>query len=139
MILPAAFYECETWFLTFTKGHSLRVLQKRVFNRIFGPARDEVTGRCRKVHNEELSNLYLSSDITRMIKSRKMRWPGHVTRMERLEMRTKFWLESLKVRNNSEDLGVDGKIILKWTVGKWGWREWIEFIRLSIVTSDRLL
>jgi hypothetical protein len=53
-----------------------------VLRRIFGPKRDEVTGGWRKLHNEELHNLYSSSSIIGMIKSRRMRWAGHVTRME---------------------------------------------------------
>jgi hypothetical protein len=55
----------------------------RVLRRIFGPKRDEVTGGWRKLHNEELHNLYSSPSIIRMIKSRRMRWAGHVERMGR--------------------------------------------------------
>jgi hypothetical protein len=57
------------------------VFENRVLRRIFGPKRDEVTGGWRKLHNEELHNLYLSPSIIRMIKSRRMRWVGHVARM----------------------------------------------------------
>jgi hypothetical protein len=59
------------------------VFENRVLRRIFGPKRDEVTGGWRKPHNEELHNLYSSLSIIRMIKSRRMRWAGHVTRMGR--------------------------------------------------------
>jgi hypothetical protein len=62
--------------------HILRVFENRVLRTIFGPKRDEVTGRWRKLHNEELHNLYTSPSIIRMIKSRRMRWAGHVARME---------------------------------------------------------
>jgi hypothetical protein len=62
--------------------HRLRVFENRVLRRIFGPKRDEVTGSCRKLHNEELHNLYCSPNVIRMIKSRRMRWAGHVARME---------------------------------------------------------
>jgi hypothetical protein len=58
------------------------VFENRVLKRIFGPKRDEVTGRWRKLHNEELHNFYSSTDIIRQVKSRRMRWAGHVARME---------------------------------------------------------
>jgi hypothetical protein len=61
--------------------HRLRVFENRVLRRIFGPRRDQVTGDWRKLHNEELHNLYCSPNIIRMIKSRRMRWAGHVARM----------------------------------------------------------
>jgi hypothetical protein len=61
--------------------HKLRVLESRVLRRIFGPKRDRVTGGWRKLHNEELLNLYTSPSIRRIIKSRRMRWAGHVVRM----------------------------------------------------------
>jgi hypothetical protein len=57
------------------------VFENRVLRRIFGPKRDEVTGDCRKLHNEELHNLYSLPNIIRMIKLRRMRWAGHVARM----------------------------------------------------------
>jgi hypothetical protein len=61
--------------------HRLRVFENRVLRRIFGPKRDEVTGEWRKLHNEELHNLYSSPDIIMQVKSRRMRWAGHVARM----------------------------------------------------------
>jgi hypothetical protein len=61
--------------------HRLRVLENRVLRRIFGPKRDEVTGEWRKLHSGELHNLYSSLDIIRRIKSRRIRWGRHVTRM----------------------------------------------------------
>ena len=60
---------------------TLRVSENRVLRRIFGPKRDELTGECRKLHNEELNELYSSPNIVRVIKSRRMRWAGHVGRM----------------------------------------------------------
>jgi hypothetical protein len=59
------------------------VFENKVLRRIFGPKREEVAGDWRKLHNEELPNLYSSSQITRMIKSRSMEWAGHVARRER--------------------------------------------------------
>jgi hypothetical protein len=67
--------------LTLREEHRLRVSENRMLRRIFGPKRVEVIGGRRKLHNEELYNLYCSPSIIRMIKSRRMRWPGHVTRM----------------------------------------------------------
>jgi hypothetical protein len=77
IILPV-YYGCETWLLTLREELWLMVLENRVLRRIFGPKRDEVTGDWRKLHNEELSDLYSSPNIIRMIKSRRMRWAGHV-------------------------------------------------------------
>jgi hypothetical protein len=57
------------------------VFENRVLRRIFGPKGDEVTGEWRQLHNEELNNLYSSPDIIRQVKSRRMRWAGHVARM----------------------------------------------------------
>jgi hypothetical protein len=61
--------------------HSLRVFENRVLRRLFGPKRDEVTGDWRKLHNEELRNMYSSPNIIKMMKSRRIRWAGHVARM----------------------------------------------------------
>jgi hypothetical protein len=84
--LPVVLYGCETWSLTLREEHRLRVFEKRVLRRIFESKRDEVTGGWRKLHNEELHNLYSSPSIIRTIKSRRMRWAGHLTRMGRRGM-----------------------------------------------------
>jgi hypothetical protein len=69
-ILPVVLYRCETWYLTLREEHRLRVFENRVLRIIFGPKMDEVTGEWRKLHNEELHNLYSSPDIIRQVKSR---------------------------------------------------------------------
>ena len=81
IILPVVLNECETWSLTLREEHRLRVFENRVLRRIFGPRRDGVTGEFSKLHNEELNDLYCSPNIIRVIKSRRMRWVGHVARM----------------------------------------------------------
>jgi hypothetical protein len=65
-ILPVVLYGCETWSLTLREEHSLRVFEKRVPRRIFGPTRDEVMGQWRMLHNGEFHNLYSSADIRQM-------------------------------------------------------------------------
>ena len=72
---------CETWSLTLREERRLTVFENRVLRRIFGPKRDEVTGEWRKLRNEELNDLYSSPSIVRVIKSRRMKWAGHVARM----------------------------------------------------------
>jgi hypothetical protein len=80
IILPVILYGCKTWSLTLREEHRLRVFGNKVLRRIFGPKRDNVTGGWRKLHNEELRDLYSSPSIFRIIKSRRMRWAGHVGR-----------------------------------------------------------
>jgi hypothetical protein len=78
---PVVLYGCETWSFTLREERRLRVPENRVLRRIFGPKWDEVTGEWRKLHNEELNDLYSSSNRVRAIKSRKIRLAGHVARM----------------------------------------------------------
>jgi len=80
IILPVVLYGCETWSLTLREERRTRVFEKRVLRRIFGPKRVDVTRDWRKLHNEELNDLYYSPNIVRVIKSRRMRWAGHVAR-----------------------------------------------------------
>jgi hypothetical protein len=79
--MPVVIYGCETWSLTLRKEHRLRMFENRVMRRIFGLKRDEATGEWRKLHSGDLHNFYSSPDIIRQIKSRRMRWAGHVARM----------------------------------------------------------
>jgi hypothetical protein len=74
-------YGCETWSLTLREECGLRVFENRRLRRIFGPKMDEVTGEWRILHNKELHALYSSPNTIRVIKSRRLRWAGHVARM----------------------------------------------------------
>jgi hypothetical protein len=109
---------CETWSLTLREEQRLRMFDNRAQRRIFGPKGDEVTGEWRRLHNEELNDLYSSPNIIRVIKSR-MTWAGHVARMGKREMHTGFWWEDLREDDHLGDTGVDGRIILKWIFKKW--------------------
>jgi hypothetical protein len=80
VILSVVLYGCETWSLTLREEHRLRVYENRVLRKIFGPKREE-DGSWRKLHNVELHDLYSSPNIVRVIKSRRMRWAGHVARI----------------------------------------------------------
>jgi hypothetical protein len=103
-----------------------------VLRRIVGPKRDEVTREWRKLHNEELNDLYSSPDIVRVVKSRRMRWAGHVAHMGRGEAYTGFCWRNLRERDHLEDPGLDGRIFLRYIFrdissgnGMWG-MDWIE-------------
>jgi len=71
-------YECGTWSLTLREEHRPRVFENSVLWRIFRPKRVQLTGKCRKPQDEELNDLYSSPNIIRLIKSRRMRWVGHL-------------------------------------------------------------
>jgi hypothetical protein len=88
-----------------------------VLRKIFGPKREE-DGSWRKLHNDELHSLYSSPNTVRGMKLRRMRLAGHVARMGRGEMFTGFRFGSLKVRDHWEDLGVGGRITLRWSLGR---------------------
>jgi hypothetical protein len=100
IILPVVLYGCETWLLTLREVHRLRVFENGVLRRIFGPKRDEVTGEWRKLHNEELRDLYSSPSIIRIIKSKRMRWASHVARMGKRGTRIGYWWETQRERDH---------------------------------------
>jgi len=96
----------------------LRVFENRVSRRMYGPKRDEATGEWRKLHNEQLNNLYSSPNIVRVIKSRRMRWAGHVAHMGEGRGVYRVLVGKQRERHHWGDPGVDGRIILGWMFGK---------------------
>jgi hypothetical protein len=84
-ILPVVLYGCGALDLTLREEHFLRVFENVVLRRIFGPKREEVTGDWRRLHNEELHIFYSLPNGSRLVKSRRMRWVGHVASNERNE------------------------------------------------------
>jgi len=95
-----------------------------MLRRIFGPRTDEVTGEWRRLHNEELNDLYSSPNIVRVIKSRRMRWAVHVARMGEERGCIGSWWGNRKERDHWKDLGVDGWIILRWISRRWDMGMW---------------
>jgi hypothetical protein len=83
VILPVVLHSCETWSLTLREEYRLRVFENRELRRKFGLKRNEMTGRGRKLLNEELRDLCSSPSIIRIIKSRTIIWAGHVARIEK--------------------------------------------------------
>jgi hypothetical protein len=103
IILSVVVYGCEFWSPTLREGNKLRDFEKRMFRIIFGPKRkDDVS--CRKQHNDDFHCLYISQNIVKVIKLRRMRWAGHAARMGRGEVFTGFRLGGPKVRDQWEDL-----------------------------------
>ena len=98
--------------------HRLRAFENRVLRRIFGPRRFDITREWRKLHNEELNDLYSSPNTVQVIKSRRMRWAGHVVHTGEGEGYTGFCWGNLRERDHLGDPSIDGKIILIWIFSK---------------------
>jgi hypothetical protein len=120
-------YGRETWCLTLREKHRLRVFENRVLRTVFGSKRDEATGEWRKLHSGELHNLYSSPVIIKQIKSRRMRWAGHVARMGERRNVYRVLIGKPEGKKHLKYQGVDGRMGSKWTVGTLVGRgvEWI--------------
>jgi len=100
-----------------------------VLRRVYGPKTDEVTGEWRKLHNEELNDLYTLPNIMRVVKSRRMRWAGHVARMGEDRVVHRVLVGKPEGKRPLGRLRLDGRIILRWIFRKlegvvvtgWSW------------------
>jgi len=104
-----------------------------MYRRIFGPKKDEVTGKWRKLHNEELNDLYTSPSIVRVIKSRRMRWAGHLACMGERRGIYRVLVGNLRERDNLRDPSLDGRLILRWIFRKWN----VEYMDQIELAQDR--
>jgi len=111
------------------------VFENRVLRRVFGPKRDEVTREWRKLHNEELNDLYSLPNIVRLVKSRRMRWAGHVARMGEDRGVHRVLVGKPEEKDHWGDQDVDGKIILRWIFRKLEWVVGTEWSWLRIGTG----
>jgi hypothetical protein len=125
--------------LTLREEKRLRVFENRVLRRIFGPKGDKVTEEWRKLHNGELHNLYSSSDISRQIKSRIMRWAGYVARMGEGRNVYKVSMRKPEGKRPSEDRILYGRMGLEWKLGRLAWGVWSGFTWLRIGAGGGLL
>jgi hypothetical protein len=139
IILPVVLYGYETWSHTVKEEHRVRVFENRVLRRIFGPKRDEVTGEWRRLHNEELNDLYPSPNIIRVTKSRRMRWAGHVARMVEGRGAYRILVGRPEGRRPLGRPRRKWEIILKWIFKKWDGGIWTGLIWLRIGTCGGLL
>jgi hypothetical protein len=112
IILPVVLYGHETRSLTLREERRLRMSENRVLRGIFGPKRDEVTGVWRKLHNEELHDLYYSPNV-QVIKSRRMRRAGHVAQMGEERGMYRVLVRKPEGKSHWGDPGTDGRIILR--------------------------
>ena len=124
IILPAVLYGRETWSLTLREERKLRVFEKIVLRKIFGHRKEEVTGEWRRLHNEELNDLYSSPNNVRVITSIRMRWAGHVTHMGEERGCIGSWWGNRRERDHWGDVSLDEWIILGWISRKWDVGTW---------------
>jgi hypothetical protein len=118
IILPVVLYTCETWSLTLREEHRRQVFENRVSRRIFGPKRDDVTEKWSKLHSEELHILYLSPNIVRQIKSRRMRFAVHVACIGEEKKVYKVLMGKTKGKRQLRRPRRRWRTVLEWILGR---------------------
>jgi len=134
IILPVVVYGCDTWLLSNWGRNIGRGYLRIGAEEKFEPKREEVAVKWRKLHNEELTAVYFSSNVVQVIKSRRMRWVRHVARMGEGRVYAEFWWGNLRERDHLEDPDIDGRIILRLIFRKWDVGARAESVSLRIVT-----
>jgi hypothetical protein len=139
IMLPVVLYGCESWSLTLREECRLRVFENRMLRRIFGPKRDEVTGEWRRLHNKELYALYSSPNIIRVIKSRRLKWAGHVARMGEMRGAYRALVGKPEERRPLRRPRRRWEDNIKMDLREVGWGAWTGSIWLRIGTGGELL
>jgi hypothetical protein len=119
IILPVVLFGCETWYLILREEPRPRVFENRVLRKVFGPKRDEATGEMRRLHTEELNDLYSLPNIIRVIKSRRMRWAWQIARMGEERGAYRILVGRLEGRRPPGRPRRRGGIMLRRIFGKW--------------------
>jgi hypothetical protein len=137
VILPVVLYGCETWPLALREEHRLRVFENRVLRRIFGLKREE-DGSWRKLHNDELHNLYFSPNIVSVIKSRRLRWVGHARMGEgrgvykvlvgKPEGKSPLERPRRRWKDNIREIGLDGANCIRLAQDRVQWRAFLNIV-----------
>jgi hypothetical protein len=148
VILPVVLYGCKTWSVTLKEEHRLRVFENRMLRRIFEPKRDEV-GLWRRLHDNELHSLCSLPNIVRVVKSRRMRWTGHVAHMgerrgvyrvlvgrpegKRLLGRPNHkWEDSIKM--DFREIGIDGANWMQLAQDRILWQAFVSMVMILWVS-----
>jgi len=148
IILPFLLCGCETWSLILREERRMMVFRNRVLRRIFGPKKDKLRGEWRKLHIEELNDLYSSPNIVRVIKSRSMRWAGHVARVGERKGVHRVLMGKPEGKRALGSPSVDWRIILRRIFRKWdGGMDWMDLAQdrdrwwalVNAVTNQRVL
>jgi hypothetical protein len=116
----------------------MRVFENKVLRRIFGPKRDEVTGEWRRLHNKELYALYSSPNIIRVVKSRRLRWAGHVARMGETRGAYRALVGKPEGRRPFERPAHRWKDNIKWIFRNWVGKAWARLVWIKVGTRSRL-